>query len=44
MRASYKAMSPFMSAEEAATMLRIAEDRRVFRTYAEEALNDGIGE
>ena len=44
MRASYKAMSPFMSAEEAATMLRIAEERRVFRTYAEEALNDGIGE
>ena len=43
MRASYKAMSPFMSAEEATTMLRIAEERRVFRTYAEEALNDGIG-
>ena len=38
MRASYKAMSPFMSAEEATTMLRIAEERRVFRTYAEEAL------
>jgi len=44
MRASYKAMSPFMTREEAATMLRIAEERRVFRTYAEEALNDGIGE
>ena len=44
MRVSYKAMSPFMSAEEATTMLRIAEERRVFRTYAEEALNDGIGE
>ena len=44
MRASYKAMSPFMTSEEAATMLRIAEERRVFRTYAEEALNDGIGE
>ena len=44
MRASYKAMSPFMTREEATTMLRIAEERRVFRTYAEEALNDGIGE
>ena len=44
MRASYKQMSPFMTREEAATMLRIAEERRVFRTYAEEALNDGIGE
>ena len=44
MRASYKAMCPFMAAEEATTMLRIAEERRVFRTYAEEALNDGIGE
>ena len=44
MRASYTAMSPFLTREEAAPMLRSAEERRVFRTYAEEALNDGIGE
>ena len=44
MRASYKAMTPFMTAAEADQMLRIAEAREVFRTYAEEALNEGIGE
>ena len=44
MRASYKAMTPFMTAAEADQMLRIAEARGVFRTYAEEALNEGIGE
>ena len=44
MRASYKAMSPFMSPEKATTMLRIAEERLVFHAYAEEAPNDGIGE
>ena len=44
MRASYQAMNPFMTSAEADRMLRIAEERGVFRTYAEEALNDGIGE
>ena len=39
MRASYKAMTPFMTAAEADQMLRIAEARGVFRTYAEEALS-----
>ena len=42
MRASYQAMNPFMTPSEADRMLRIAEERGVFRTYAEEALNDGI--
>jgi hypothetical protein len=37
-------MTPFMTAAEADQMLRIAEAREVFRTYAEEALNEGIGE
>ena len=44
MQARYKAMQPFMTPEEADQMLRIAEARRVFRTYADEALNEGIGE
>jgi hypothetical protein len=44
MRASYQAMTPFMTSVEAERMLRIAEERGVFRTYAEEALNEGIGE
>ena len=33
-----------MTVAEADQMLRIAEAREVFRTYAEEALNEGIGE
>ena len=44
MRASYQSMNPFMTPVEAERMWRIAEERSVFRTYAEEALNEGIGE
>ena len=44
MRATYQHMTPFLTAEEADTMLRIAEARGVFGTYADEALNEGLGE
>ena len=44
MRASYQHMTPFLSGDEADTMLRIAEARGVFGTYADEALNEGLGE
>ena len=44
MRASYQHMTPFLTGEEADTMLRIAEARGVFGTYADEALNEGLGE
>ena len=44
MRAIHQAMNPFMTSAEAERMLKIAEERGVFRTYAEEALNEGIGE
>lgn len=44
MRASYQHLTPFLSSQEADEMLRIAEARGVFGTYADEALNEGLGE
>lgn len=44
MRAHYKHMNPFLSANDADTMLRLAENFGSFGTYADEASNEGLGE
>jgi hypothetical protein len=44
MRAHYNHLAPFLSADDANTMLRLAEHFGSFGPYANEAENDGIGE
>lgn len=44
MRAHYNHLDPFLTAEDADTMLRLAENFQSFGPYANEAENDGIGE
>ncbi len=44
MKAHYKHMNPFLSALDADSMLRIAENFGSFGTYADEASNEGLGE
>ena len=44
MRAHYNHLDPFLTADDAETMLRLAENFQSFGPYANEAENDGIGE
>ena len=44
MRAHYNHLDPFLTADDAETMLRLAENFGSFGPYANEAENDGIGE
>ena len=44
MRAHYNHLDPFLAEDDAATMLRLAENFGSFGPYANEAENDGIGE
>ena len=44
MHAIYSHMAPFLAADDATAMLRIAESLDSFGTYADEASNDGLGE
>ena len=44
MRAHYNHLDPFLTEDDAATMLRLAENFGSFGPYANEGENDGIGE
>ena len=44
MSSQYLHMKPFLSDEEASSMLRIAESFGSFGTYSEEATSEGLGE
>ncbi len=44
MHAIYNHMDPFLGADDATAMLRIAESLESFGTYADEASSDGLGE
>jgi hypothetical protein len=44
MSASYRKFEPFLAADDASDMLRIAESYGSFGTYADEATSEGLGE